>query len=164
MRTLHYSGCPKGVWFIKLSFSFQLLSLPGGNSARRDIVFTLHPEVTSPEQPTVAHMCMRTVDTLTGLVEISLNFSYEYNPLIEEAIVNYTATPQNVDDNNKPSRTLAEFIYDSETSLIEAVKKYCCLDFMGILKTCFHFFQSLYSNGDCSVNPSSNLQITTEVI
>ena len=55
------------------------------------------------------------------------------------------------------------FIYDSETSLIEMVKKYCCLDFMSILKRVSISSSPRIQNGDCSVNPSSNLQITVEV-
>ena len=41
---------------------------------------------TEPAMPTVNFSCDRTVDSITGLLTIHLNWTYEYNPLIEEAI------------------------------------------------------------------------------
>ena len=39
-----------------------------------------------PVMSTINFSCDRTVDSITGLLTIHLNWTYEYNPLIEEAI------------------------------------------------------------------------------
>jgi hypothetical protein len=48
------------------------------------------PIVDSPLVPVATSFCERRVDPITGLIDIFLNFTYEFNPLIEEAIINYT--------------------------------------------------------------------------
>ena len=71
----------------------QLTSLPesGTNSAQRDIFFADLP-VTSPAKPEVNITCRRTLNESTGLITAHLEWSYEYNPLIQEAISMYTLT------------------------------------------------------------------------
>ena len=46
-------------------------------------------EPTEPVAPTVSLSCNRRVDIITGFIEIHINWTYEYNPLIEEAISEY---------------------------------------------------------------------------
>ena len=101
--------------------SFQLQSLPGGNSDDASISFTGPNQiVTSPAPPPVTYMCARTVDTVTGLVGISLMFSYEYNPLIQEAIDQYFVVVQ-----NSNFAQLIRLHYDSQASLTDEVYNYC---------------------------------------
>ena len=59
----------------------------------------LSPVLTSPQPPTVTQSCQKMADPLTGLAGLLMSFSYEYDPLIQEAIMNFTAETQNV----KPS-------------------------------------------------------------
>ena len=44
---------------------------------------------TEPVTPTVSFSCNRRVDIITGLIEIHLNWTYEFIPLLEEAISVY---------------------------------------------------------------------------
>ena len=44
---------------------------------------------TEPAAPAVSFSCHRRIDIVTGLIEIHINWSYEYIPLIEEAVAVY---------------------------------------------------------------------------
>ena len=38
----------------------------------------------------MSFLCHRRVDIITGLIEIDMNWNYEYIPLIEDAVTEYT--------------------------------------------------------------------------
>ena len=40
-------------------------------------------ELTNQEQAAIDFSCQRAIDPITGLLSLQLNWSYEYNPLIE---------------------------------------------------------------------------------
>ena len=44
---------------------------------------------TEPAAPTVFISCQRQVDIVTGLIEIHINWDYEYIPLIEDAVTDH---------------------------------------------------------------------------
>ena len=68
----------------------QLTALPEGQDNSINLNLNTPSSVTSPSKPEITYSCERLVDPQTGLVGIGLNFSYEYNPLIQEAISMYT--------------------------------------------------------------------------
>ena len=96
----------------------QLTSLPEGedNSDSLTLRFPVNvlvPILTSPEEPSATYSCERRLDPITGLIDIFINFTYEYNSLIEEAIINYTVI---VSDTNAQGGTgvppRGKFIYN----------------------------------------------------
>ena len=74
-------------------FPLQLTSLPVAEDNSDSLILSypmFAPILTSPERPSATYFCEKRVDPITGLIDIFINFTYEYNPLIEEAIINYT--------------------------------------------------------------------------
>ena len=57
--------------------------------ATRQIISLRFCNPTEPAAPTVSFSCYRRVDIVTGRIEIHINWSYEYIPLIEEAVAVY---------------------------------------------------------------------------
>lgn len=64
----------------------------GGNSAQTVIPLLGLLPVTSPAPPEVNITCRRTLNKSTGLITAHLEWSYEYNPLIQDAISMYRLT------------------------------------------------------------------------
>ena len=56
----------------------------GSFSARKYITDNCEP--TNQMRPPIEFSCQRTMDRTTGLLSTHISWSYEYNPLIEEAI------------------------------------------------------------------------------
>ena len=110
---LHWLSC----------FSPQLQSLPetADNSITIRVEFNAFPAVTTPAQPVVTQTCNRILDPLTGLVAISLNYSYEYNPLIEETIVAYTVNAHELLEDGRNGAILGSFIYNPNITLTSMV-------------------------------------------
>ena len=109
---LHWLSC----------FSPQLQSLP--ETADNDVTINVEngfPAVTTPTQPVVTQTCNRILDPLTGLVAISLNYSYGYNPLIEETIVAYTVNAHELLEDGRNGAILGEFIYNPNITLTSTV-------------------------------------------
>lgn len=76
---------------ILVSPQLTALSESGSNSTLAVIPLAGVP-VTSPAQPEVNITCRRTLNKSTGLITAHLEWSYEYNPLIQDAISMYTFT------------------------------------------------------------------------
>lgn len=90
-------------------FLNQLTSLPEGQD--NSIKFNINsktPYVTSPLKPEVTYSCKRQVDPQTGLIGIALNFSYEYNRLIQQAISMYTVDALHT----APINNIGSYVYD----------------------------------------------------
>ena len=97
---------------------FQLTCLPeiADNDEYLEVKFNDQSStiVTSPVEPNVTQTCSGSVDSDTGQIGISFNFSYEHDPLIEEAIVNYCVV---ISESGRG--VSAEFTYDMNLTLIE---------------------------------------------
>ena len=78
--------------------------------------------LTSPLRPSVTQTCAKTLDPLTGIVGISTEYSYEYNPLIEEAISRYVAEVHHITAEDRIDLPVISFTYDSTLeTLIEVI-------------------------------------------
>ena len=94
----------------------QLTSLPEAQDNENDdtseIRFNSIPTLSSPAVPEVNYSCERRVDTITGLVGISLNFSYEYNSQIQEGILTYTVSVFETTALGSRSNRIGAFTYN----------------------------------------------------
>ena len=72
----------------------------------------LSPVLTSPRPPTVTQSCQKMTDPLTGLAGLSMSFSYEYDPLIQEAIMKFTAETQTVEPSGVPGLSVISTTYN----------------------------------------------------
>lgn len=68
--------------------------------------------MTSPSKPKVTLSCKRRVDPQTGLVGIALNFSYEYNPLIQQAISMYDVDVLVTNPDGSNGVRIGSYMYD----------------------------------------------------
>ena len=112
----------------RVFFLLQLTSLPEAddNTGTFTLGFPVMfraPIVDSPLAPVATSFCERRVDPITGLIDIFLNFTYEFNPLIEEAIINYTVMVSDTTaDGRAGDNPSGRFIYNP--ALIEEVYRY----------------------------------------
>ena len=91
----------------------QLQSVPGGNFDRD--FFSVPVRVFDP---LTTYTCNKTVDTLTGLVGISIEFSYKNDP---QTNIIYNVSVLIEQSDGSPGLQVARFIYDSEASLTNEV-------------------------------------------
>ena len=68
--------------------------------------------------------CEKNVNPLTGLIGISLQFSYEYSHLIDEAIIKYTAETQNSLKSDVAGPSVVSTNYNSMYDKLEEVHTY----------------------------------------
>ena len=103
-------------------YSPQLQSLPANseNSIRINSV-PVARELTSPVKPDVTQTCDKTSNPMTGTVGITTRYSYEYNPLIEEAIIGYNLDILHLLDNGGAGRSVISITYDSTLNRIKEV-------------------------------------------
>lgn len=102
-------------------YSLQLHSLPASSDNSDRINVPVACELTSPVKPDVTQTCDKTPDPMTGTVGITTRFSYEYNPLIEEAITGYKIDILHLLDSGKPSQPVISITYDSTLNILEEV-------------------------------------------
>jgi hypothetical protein len=77
------------------------------------------PIVDSPLAPAATSFCEKRVNPITGLIDIFLNFTYEFDLLIEEAIINYTVMVSDTTaDGRAGDNPSGRFIYNP--ALIES--------------------------------------------
>ena len=129
----------------------------------------LAPIVDSPLAPAATSFCEKRVNPITGLIDIFLNFTYEFDLLIEEAIINYTVMVSDTTADGKagtPPRGI--FIYNP--ALIEEVYSYIHMPIIAsLLKfgvsrvTLLLFFQSFRLSECTEGRTSSNFILTTTV-